>query len=148
MLDGRFTDVAVIMGALLTRWGVDDELDLAVGDLVGDVVGLVDLVDEFARDAGVVDHVVAAAGGEDSESEFVEGLCDFEKFGLVTIADGQKHGAFERKLHLFGCFCSFEVGFAEGLERPSTSPVERISGPRTGSTSGKLPNGKTASLTP
>ena len=62
-----------------------------------------------------MDHVVAAAGGEDSESEFIEGLCDFEKFGLVTIADGQEHGAFERKLHLFGCFCSLEVGFAEGF---------------------------------
>ena len=31
---------------------------------------------------------------------------------------------------------------------PSTSPVERISGPSTGSTSGNMLNGKTASLTP
>ena len=31
---------------------------------------------------------------------------------------------------------------------PSTSPVERISGPSTGSTSGNMLKGKTASLTP
>ena len=31
---------------------------------------------------------------------------------------------------------------------PSTSPVERISGPSSGSTSGNMLNGKTASLTP
>ena len=32
--------------------------------------------------------------------------------------------------------------------RPSTSPVERISGPSTGSTSGNFSKGMTASLTP
>ena len=34
------------------------------------------------------------------------------------------------------------------MERPSTSPVERISGPSRGSTSGNMLNGNTASLTP
>ena len=33
-------------------------------------------------------------------------------------------------------------------ESPSTSPVERISGPRTGSTSGNMLKGNTASFTP
>ena len=42
---------------------------------------------------------------------------------------------------------ALEHGLAEGRPAPITSPVERISGPRMGSTPGNLLNGNTASLT-
>jgi len=47
-----------------------------------------------------------------------------------------------------GRFLGLEEGAPEGVGEPRTSPVERISGLSTGSTSGNMLNGKTASLTP
>ena len=44
--------------------------------------------------------------------------------------------------------CALKKARPKECARPSTSPVERISGPSTGSTSGNMLNGKTASLTP
>ena len=44
--------------------------------------------------------------------------------------------------------CALKKASPKESAIPSTSPVERISGPRTGSTSGNMLNGKTASLTP
>jgi hypothetical protein len=46
-----------------------------------------------------------------------------------------------------GTELALEHGLAEGAPTPITSPVERISGPRIGSTPGNLLNGNTASLT-
>jgi hypothetical protein len=45
-----------------------------------------------------------------------------------------------------GAELALEHGLAEGAATPITSPVDRISGPRIGSTPGNLLNGNTASL--
>ena len=44
--------------------------------------------------------------------------------------------------------CALKYPSPKEAPSPNTSPVERISGPKTGSTSGNILNGKTASFTP
>ena len=49
--------------------------------------------------------------------------------------------------HLAGAELALDERHGESRSMPITSPVERISGPRIGSTPGKRANGNTASLT-
>jgi hypothetical protein len=45
-------------------------------------------------------------------------------------------------------YCDLKKAMPNELANPSTSPVDLISGPNTGSTSGNILNGNTASFTP
>jgi hypothetical protein len=65
---------------------------------------------------------------------------------LSAVLDGDHHRALARQARA-GAELALEHGLAEGAAAPMTSPVERISGPRMGSTPGNLLNGNTASLT-
>ena len=66
--------------------------------------------------------------------------------GFVAVTNRQQRRAISRQNHP-GCELRFGVSFGERSPVPMTSPVDFISGPRIGSASGNLANGKTDSLT-
>ncbi len=75
--------------------GVDDELDFAVLDHVGDVrPAFGELVDALDFNAGSAQHGERSAGGDDVESFIGELTGDGDNRFLVGVADGNINGAF------------------------------------------------------
>src|SRR5262249_48688329 len=138
---------------------VEDELDLAVLERVDDVgPALQHLVDPRHREAGGLQRLGRAAGGDQLEAHLGEGA------GRGDGAGWGGGGAGARASSLWASLTEMNPVPATGRRRPAptwllakarpkfssipiTSPVERISGPSTASTPGKRLNGITASLT-
>ena len=122
VLDGGFSQVAVVVNAFLAGRRVDDQLDIAVGDEVQDVrTSFVQLLDLYARNARVVDCPPGLAGGKDPESVFIQGLGDFRDFRLVLLIDRDQGSSLQRECGLGGLLC-LEEGFAGGVRGPGRLP--------------------------
>ena len=100
---GQGADLALVGGGSATRWGVDQQVDLAVGDHVGDVgPALGQLGHQLNADAGAAEKLVRAAGGHQAEAHGRELLAEAHDLGLVVVADAQEHRALGRQLHSSG----------------------------------------------
>ena len=87
--DRFFSDIAVVMRGCLSGRCIDDQLDLAVGDLVGDVrAAFVEFINALCIDAGFLDHLVGLACREDMETKLVKCLGDVDELILIAVAYG------------------------------------------------------------
>ena len=69
-------DRLLIEECVLTAWSIDDELDAITLDKVDDVgAAFLDLEDTFDRQAGLLQCVRGAFGGDDLEAEIDEAPC-------------------------------------------------------------------------
>ena len=113
--DGGFADVAVIFGAFFIVGGVDDQIDLTVGDSVQDIgAALLQFVDELRFDAGSFEDVVGAFGGNDLKAAVTELARHIHDLVFVAVIDADEDFAGEGKLDP-GSFLRLVEGFAEVL---------------------------------
>lgn len=121
VFDGRLSDVGVVVLALSAGGCVDDQVDLFVGDGVGDVgASFVHFANLFGGDAVAGQPGECAACGEDLEAEFGEASGGVEDEGFVGVIDGDEDRAVEWEGLLCGFLCLVEcqavgVGHAEDL---------------------------------
>ena len=70
VLDRGLADVGVIQGAAAADGGVDHQVQLAIGDEVGDVgTAFVELQDHLGGDAVLGQELVGAGGGAELEAQ-------------------------------------------------------------------------------
>lgn len=84
--------------------------------------------------------------GHDIEAQLYQILGNLDRTSLVTVLHPNETRRPLRQTRT-GTQLALEHGFTEVAPTPMTSPVERISGPRTGQHPETRPTGKTASLT-
>ena len=137
----------------VTDEGVTELMKLWHGTTASKLMSICGLTDTTACTASVTSTYASPADSKCTEN----GL---EQANLDTIALATSNTAGRSRLETVistvpsaGNNCcaassALKKASPNELAIPSTSPVERISGPRTGSTSGNMGKGKTASLTP
>ena len=120
------------MAGALAHRGVDDHLDLAVGDHVQDVgASLVVLVDAFDGDPGLGDGLAGVLGRQDLEARLAEPARDLRRIGTVGCAQGDEHGALQGQDHLGRL-----LGLVEGTAGRAGNAQDFAGGPHLGSQDG------------
>ncbi len=90
-LDGCLAQVAVIVAGPLAHGGIDDHLDLAVGDEVQNIrAALIIFIDALGGNSGLGDGLAGHFSREDLEAGFMEPAGDLRRIGAVLLADSDQ----------------------------------------------------------
>src|SRR5438128_2734737 len=91
-------DAVAVLDRLLAAGGVEDEVDLAVDQLVDDVrAAFGDLEDEGAGDAVGLEQLGGAAGGDDLEPGLHQPRGEVDHAGFVLVAHRDEDAALQRQ---------------------------------------------------
>ena len=75
------------MDALLSKWGIDHEVDLSVPNVVYDVwAPLLYLVNALARNTEVLEAFIGTAGCKKPKAHAIQWSCDAREEWLVLVA--------------------------------------------------------------
>jgi len=115
VLDGRLSDVRIVVFAEFAGGGIDDKLDFTVFDGV-DYVGsaFVHFEDGFAFDFILCEELMGAGGGFNFEAEVLKFSCGFQNSGFLTVDNGYQDSSLNGQGRL-GCLLRFEVGHTERI---------------------------------
>ena len=95
-LDGIFAKIAVLVDAFLAYRGVDDQLDISVGDHIQNVrASLVKLFHLLHRNTGFMNQIVGTAGSDDAEAIFMEASGDLNDLWFVLAVYRDQNRAFQ-----------------------------------------------------
>ena len=113
-LDGCLAQVAVVVAGALAHGGVDDHLDLSVGDEIEDVgTALIIFVYALTGDACLGNSLASLVSRENPEARLVDSTRDLRRVRAVRLTDGDEDGSLQGKDHL-GCFLCLVEGAAGG----------------------------------
>ena len=109
--DGCLAEVAVVMHAVFAYRGVDDQLNVSVGDHIQDIwSAFIEFFHLFRLYAGFDQKVIGTSGGDNSEPVIHKDLCDICHFWFVLSIYGNQNSAGQGKggldclLGLVKCF--------------------------------------------
>ena len=148
VFQGRPADGVGVRRGVAAFRGVDQQVDIAALDAVDDMgPAFPDLVDPGHRQAVLPEKRRGAGGGIEVEALGLDSPGPVSQRAALSASLTLKTTPPVRGTIWPAANCDLAKAKPKSSSIPMTSPVERISGPSSGSTPGKRRNGKTDSFT-